>query len=432
MGYLNGIQVTNFITTTAGSDTYSTHLDVLGKGGLHSGLSGLTELYSITQERRSFGMFAIVITDSNPTNVGTYQLQNIALGGVSDVLTDNSNWKKFTSGSNNGGSVPILYTEHFIYTGGTVSFNLNHTITQIVAVEQNEGDLQEGLQFNVLQPNTIQVLTATTAVYVDDRFNIKYFSSYISGATSGNTSGYAIMDKNGNVFPNRQFLQFSGATVQVIDDLSNNKTIVNILASTGNTSSVNYIGVSGISVNGNVISYTGSTSLPYTSGIGINQTGFSSNKISVDLSNYQSPNQILLSGQTSSIKLDSASGITIDSSDINFKGIQESKDFSSNYTDLSLINKGYLISRLNKLKYQLSFGLPYNTVFYVYDTKETIIDYRITSGLTSIQYSINNGVTYNNIALPLVFNDNTEVYYKVTYNPSNTFGNFLITGITSN
>jgi hypothetical protein len=96
MAYLNGIQVTNFITVTNASDTYATHVDILGWGG-HMSVDTATDRNNIPSARRKFGMTVTVTADPTPANNKTYQLKNTALGGTNDTLTDNNNWSEFVT-----------------------------------------------------------------------------------------------------------------------------------------------------------------------------------------------------------------------------------------------------------------------------------------------------------------------------------------------
>lgn len=72
-----GLVTTGYITTTSELDTYATHKDTLGKGGLHSVIT-IDQRDRITFERRSEGMLVYVLE-----NRTTYKL----LGGIT-----NANW----------------------------------------------------------------------------------------------------------------------------------------------------------------------------------------------------------------------------------------------------------------------------------------------------------------------------------------------------
>lgn len=94
MAYPSGaIQLTGFIGTTSVLDTYATHLDFLGFGGLRA-VADATERDAITTQRRTFGMIA-VLQDGG----GSYILSNVAMGGTDNVVSNNANWLPYTTGS---------------------------------------------------------------------------------------------------------------------------------------------------------------------------------------------------------------------------------------------------------------------------------------------------------------------------------------------
>ncbi len=72
-----GLVVTGYINTTDANDTYPTHLNNLGKGGVHTTID-ITARDAISVDRRSEGMLCYVETDSS-----MYQL----VGGI-----ENTNW----------------------------------------------------------------------------------------------------------------------------------------------------------------------------------------------------------------------------------------------------------------------------------------------------------------------------------------------------
>jgi hypothetical protein len=94
MAYPSGaVQVTGFIGTTSVLDTYATHLDFLGFGGLRA-VADTTARDTITTQRRTFGMIAVCQDGS-----GSYILSNVAMGGTDNVLSNNANWLPYTTGS---------------------------------------------------------------------------------------------------------------------------------------------------------------------------------------------------------------------------------------------------------------------------------------------------------------------------------------------
>lgn len=98
MGYPSNPVVSDIISTSGAGDTYATHWAKLGLGGARSE-NTLADRNAITTARREFGMICYVTADPTPANNGPYVLCNVALGGVDNVLTNNSNWKPLTSGS---------------------------------------------------------------------------------------------------------------------------------------------------------------------------------------------------------------------------------------------------------------------------------------------------------------------------------------------
>lgn len=146
------VQVTGNIGTTASSDTYPTHLDYLGYGGLRS-VTTIANRDAITTQRRVFGMVVTVTADPTPANNKSYILANTAMGGADNVLTNNSNW--------------------IDYVTGVSSFN-----TRTGAITLTSLDVTDALTFtpyNASNPNNYIPLTA--------------LSSTATGLTYTNTTG---------------------------------------------------------------------------------------------------------------------------------------------------------------------------------------------------------------------------------------------------
>ena len=93
---LGAVQVTGFIGTTSVLDTYATHLDYLGYGGLRA-VADTAARDAITTDRRTFGM-VVTLQDGG----GSFILANVAMGGVDSNVANNSNWIPYATG---GGSV---------------------------------------------------------------------------------------------------------------------------------------------------------------------------------------------------------------------------------------------------------------------------------------------------------------------------------------
>ena len=80
------LTLTGSIGVTSINDTYATHLDYLGFGGLRA-VANTTERNAIPTERRTFGM--VVTTEDGS---GTFILANVLMGGTNNTITDNDNW----------------------------------------------------------------------------------------------------------------------------------------------------------------------------------------------------------------------------------------------------------------------------------------------------------------------------------------------------
>lgn len=131
---IGDIPISGRIGITGLADTYATHIDVLGQGGLQS-IETVADRDSIPASRRKFGMLVTVYLDGTPANNKTYILANIALGGTNNTITDNANWITFSGGAggdmlaatydpNNIGADAFDYT-NFINTPTNVSAFIN-------------------------------------------------------------------------------------------------------------------------------------------------------------------------------------------------------------------------------------------------------------------------------------------------------------------
>lgn len=140
---LGSIPLTGSIGTTDVSDTFATHLDYLGYGS-HRTAADTTVRDAITVDRRSFGML-VTTQDQDPPV--TYILNNIAMGGASDDLDDNSNWEVYTSGAGTGTvtSVGLALPSIFTVSGspvtgsGTLTGTLNTQSANLVFAGPTSG-----------------------------------------------------------------------------------------------------------------------------------------------------------------------------------------------------------------------------------------------------------------------------------------------------
>lgn len=126
------IPLTGAIGTTALEDVFPTHYDSLGSGGMRA-VAHLTARDAIPVERRVFGMLVFVVGEGR-----LYVLANSELGGSSNYLDDNSNWRDFA------------------FTGGSsVKKTIVHT-TQLLAVgEVEDFTIASDLVYNLLSITTL-------------------------------------------------------------------------------------------------------------------------------------------------------------------------------------------------------------------------------------------------------------------------------------
>ena len=125
---MKGIKVSDFIRPVGLEDTYPTHLDIFGKGGIHS-VASLIERDAITLERRSEGMLAFACE-----NKSMYSL----LGGI-----ENQHWVKlFNLNEDNKLDFQIWCQENYILVGdnngiATPSHILIDIRADIIALRRN-------------------------------------------------------------------------------------------------------------------------------------------------------------------------------------------------------------------------------------------------------------------------------------------------------
>jgi len=133
---LGAVQVTGFIGTTSVLDTYATHLDYLGYGGLRAVVDAAAR-NAITNDRRTFGM-VVTLQDGG----GSFILANLAMGGADNVLTNNSNWIAYATGGS------VTYTNSApttIAVGG-------YPIASTFAVAQTMQQMWDGLLYPYVPP----------------------------------------------------------------------------------------------------------------------------------------------------------------------------------------------------------------------------------------------------------------------------------------
>jgi len=115
----SAVPVTGYIGTTDPADTYATHVDILGWGGTMS-VATISDRDAIPLSRRKFGMLVIVYADPTPANNKTYQLKPVSLGGIDNVLTNNSNWLLFGPSSAASFTNGLTENSGVVKLGGTL------------------------------------------------------------------------------------------------------------------------------------------------------------------------------------------------------------------------------------------------------------------------------------------------------------------------
>ena len=142
MGYPNGsLTLTSGVGTSSISDSYPTHYDYLGLGGLRA-VADTTARDAITTDRRVFGM--VVTLQSDGTK---YILANIAMGGTDNDKTNNANWISLFTDTGITSLNGLTATTQTFATGtsGTnfaiVSSGSTHTFNLPVASATNTGKL---------------------------------------------------------------------------------------------------------------------------------------------------------------------------------------------------------------------------------------------------------------------------------------------------
>lgn len=142
MGYPSGsLTLTSGVGTSSSGDSYPTHYDYLGLGGLRA-VADTTARNAITSDRRVFGMVVTLQSDGSK-----YILANIAMGGTDNDKTNNANWiSLFTDTGITSLNTLTATTQTFATgTSGTdfaiSSVSSTHTFNLPVASASNTGKL---------------------------------------------------------------------------------------------------------------------------------------------------------------------------------------------------------------------------------------------------------------------------------------------------
>jgi len=133
---VGAVQITGTIGTTSILDTYSTHQDYLGFGGLRA-VADTTARDAITTARRTFGM--IVTTQDGS---GSYILSNVAMGGADNVESNNANWLAYSPG---GGGTYTNANPTTIAVGG-------YPIGSTFSTAQTMQQMWDGLLYPYIPP----------------------------------------------------------------------------------------------------------------------------------------------------------------------------------------------------------------------------------------------------------------------------------------
>jgi len=135
------VRVTDYISTTASSDTYATHKSVLGHGGHHE-VETINERNAITVERKNIGMKVFVAADAT-----TYELDS------------NLNWIIF------GNKSGYTHTQHSAQTVWEIDHYMG-TYPSVVVVDSVGEQVMGDIIFNTINRITITFSSAISGTAV--------------------------------------------------------------------------------------------------------------------------------------------------------------------------------------------------------------------------------------------------------------------------
>jgi hypothetical protein len=173
------LTLTGSLGVTSITDTYATHLDYLGFGGLRAVASN-TERNAIPTERRTFGM--VVTTEDGS---GTFILANTAMGGTNNTLSDNANWKIFIPADTGITSLNGLTAVTQTFATGTTGTDFN--ISSVVDVHT----------FNLPEASAANTGKLTSTDW--STFNGKQNALNITDLNGGGTDGLSVSNGTGAV-----------------------------------------------------------------------------------------------------------------------------------------------------------------------------------------------------------------------------------------
>lgn len=131
------VRVTDYISTSASSDTYATHKSTLGQGG-HQEVATINDRNAITIERTNIGMKVYVVSDNT-----TY------------VLDNNMNWVVF------GGKQNYTHDQQVPSTSWVIDHNLGF-YPNIIIIDSTGEQVMGDVAFNTINRVT---LTFSSAIF---------------------------------------------------------------------------------------------------------------------------------------------------------------------------------------------------------------------------------------------------------------------------
>ena len=177
MSALTGTVVIDKLVPTDSADTYGTHEDKYGIGGLHTDVADITERDAIPTERRKEGMIAYVKLPA-PTNYqlvgGITNLDWVPFSGGSAAINDAStSLTEVWSASKVNSLLPSLKSRYLVNNSIPASTNLNMIVTppsltlseDTPVLGNNIGDFNRKA-LRVLR-NGIELVKGTEVIYVN-------------------------------------------------------------------------------------------------------------------------------------------------------------------------------------------------------------------------------------------------------------------------
>jgi hypothetical protein len=208
---LGSIPFSGIIGTSGSSDTYPVTTDELNLGGYRA-VADTTARDAITTSRRKFGMM-VAVQNTSPATL--YVLCNVAMGGNSNTLSDNTNWIQFNS-------------------GGVTSVNLATGVVTLTVA--NTGSV---LQYDPTTKTQLNIPTATSSINgllssTDwTTFNSKQSAlGFTPENVANKATSFAIL--NNTLYPTTQAVAtYVGSLVTGVSSVSNSDGTLTISPTTG-------------------------------------------------------------------------------------------------------------------------------------------------------------------------------------------------------